>query len=121
MHCSNLHINIKWIACLYLTIPNWAIHSAIQMHSGPKSPMLAGATAGELRTSQRQAGVAALGLEGGGGTMEVDHINALPDDLLHLVLVHLECSHEVAQTSVLARRWRGQSKTATAETYESST
>jgi hypothetical protein len=47
----------------------------------------------------------ALGLEGGGGTTEVDRISALPDDLLPLV--HLECSRDAARTSVLARRWRG--------------
>ncbi|KAK3125193.1 hypothetical protein QOZ80_7BG0601540 [Eleusine coracana subsp. coracana] len=41
------------------------------------------------------------------GDGEADRISALPDDVLHLVLVRLGCSCEAARTSVLARRWRG--------------
>jgi hypothetical protein len=53
------------------------------------------------RPNQRSA---APGLEGGGSTTEVDRISALPDDLLPLI--HIECSHDAARTSVLAGRWR---------------
>jgi hypothetical protein len=36
-----------------------------------------------------------------------DHISGLPDDLLHQILVRLRCARAAAQTSLLARRWRG--------------
>lgn len=38
---------------------------------------------------------------------EPDHISALPDELLLLVLARLGCVATAARTSVLARRWRG--------------
>ncbi|TVU39248.1 hypothetical protein EJB05_12657, partial [Eragrostis curvula] len=46
------------------------------------------------------------GPEGGDGGGEADWISGLPDDLLHLVLVRLDCAREAARTSILARRWR---------------
>lgn len=38
---------------------------------------------------------------------EPDHVSALPDELLLLVLARLGCVATAARTSVLARRWRG--------------
>jgi hypothetical protein len=36
-----------------------------------------------------------------------DHISALPDDLLFLVLGRLRCFRAAVRTGVLSRRWRG--------------
>ncbi|KAK3125316.1 hypothetical protein QOZ80_7BG0603220 [Eleusine coracana subsp. coracana] len=36
----------------------------------------------------------------------VDHISGLPDEILHIILLHLPSTAEAACTSVLSRRWR---------------
>ncbi|CAO1941621.1 unnamed protein product [Urochloa humidicola] len=35
-----------------------------------------------------------------------DRISGLPDDLLHVIMLHLPCTADAARTSVLSRRWR---------------
>ncbi|CAN6363234.1 unnamed protein product [Urochloa humidicola] len=35
-----------------------------------------------------------------------DHISGLPDELLHIILLHLGSACAAARTSVLSRRWR---------------
>ncbi|KAF0908330.1 hypothetical protein E2562_024744 [Oryza meyeriana var. granulata] len=42
----------------------------------------------------------------GGASPTTDRISALPDDLLHSILVGLGCVCAAARTSVLSRRWR---------------
>ncbi|KAF8669204.1 hypothetical protein HU200_051534 [Digitaria exilis] len=35
-----------------------------------------------------------------------DRISCLPDDLLHVMMLHLPCTSDAARTSILSRRWR---------------